>query len=293
MDSKFLNLKSQSNCKFNHQSVKKESFSNVRLTMDTFHHNKPKMDYQKITTKLNMNLNSSGKQSNTHHLKQSNKDLKIQQNNGSVKSAAKCPEQFTSQKSKKVCEVQQILEKFHKKHPEYAALDAFNGVKTNEIVSYNSIGEPMNAIENFWFLSQGGHSRPNQQKLNLLSQNHVTNNPIVIKDKPVKECEVQQILDKFDSDNPELAKYQLSFSNQIVSCNAAGTPLNAIEDFWLTSQGNPSAKPNPEISKYLDSIKSQNEKSSSDLNDSGFENGNDSAFLIDEIENMLQESCNL
>ena len=58
---------------------------------------------------------------------------------------------------------------------------------------------------------------------------------IVIKDKPAKECEVQQILSKFDRDYPELAKYKLPFSNQIVSCNVNNYSYKTTDDYcyWV------------------------------------------------------------
>ena len=66
--------------------------------------------------------------------------------------------------------------------------------------------------------------------------------------KPAKICEVKLILDKFKLDYPELAihlKFQGSHSNQIVSYNAAGEPMNEAEDFWYQSQGG--HFPNPSL----------------------------------------------
>ena len=165
-------------------------------------------------------------------------------------------DQDSASKSHKVCEVQQILDKFDRDHPEYAGLDPFKGVNLKQTVSYSKNGEPMNAIEDFWLQSQGNPT--------LNPKENVTQKPEQSLDsKPAKVCEVQMVLEKFDRDYPELAKFYVSSTNQIVGYNNAGTPLNAIEDFWLRSQGRAGPVQNQEEDA---------DSSESDLDDSGFEN---------------------
>ena len=208
-------------------SMKPVKVCEVSKILQKFHIDHP--EYAALDAFKGLNMNRAVSYTNTGVPLNAIEDfwLMFQGNSSSV------PSKFNDnegQKPDKVCEVKQILDKFHQDHPDYAALDAFNGVNLNKVVSYTQNGEPMNAIEDFWFNFQSN----SQIKLNK------NESP-----KSQKVCQVKQILDKFHKDHPEYAAldaFKGISANQIVSYTPNGEPMNAIEDFWFKCQGNANHK---------------------------------------------------